>query len=139
MQNPSSRPLPVSELPNFALSKPQPSLPPPPASYVNFGACLSGTQKEPQECGAGIRAKNLPPIFAAPMPTEPLGSPVKMLGEQSLDPHLAMNGSKGHPKAALDAFFTASKVKLMNQVQKEERRMDMAKFVIEARMGVWDV
>ena len=103
--------------PSFTLSKPLPSLPPPPASYVNFGACLSDTQKERQANGAETPKKNLPPIFSCPTP---LSTP-------------------GHPVAALDAFFTASKVKLMTQVKKEEKRMDMAKFIIEARMGVWDV
>ena len=78
-------------------------------------------KKEPQGNGAETPRKNLPPCFSCPMPTvAPLSTP-------------------GHPKAALDAFFTASQVKLMTQVEKAERRMDSAKFIIEANMGLWEV
>ena len=109
----------MATMPTFKLKTPS-SIPPPPVNYANFGACLSDTQKERQECGAGTHTKNLPPIFSCPRPTPCKSTP-------------------GHPPAALDAFFTASKVKLLTQVKKEERRMDMAKFIIEARMGVWEV
>ena len=105
-------------MPNFTLRREG-------VKCASSGDFLSSMKKEPQANGVERPKKNLPPIFSCPRPSQP--------------PSELPKSTPGHPVAALDAFFTASKVKLMTQVTKEEKRMDMAKFLIEARMGVWDV
>ena len=92
---------------------------------ASSGDFLSSMKKEPKANGVERPKKNLPPIFSCPTP--------------------------GHPKAALDAFFTASQVKRMNQrkrcaqeelladIARKERMVDRSKFLIEARMGLWAV